>query len=72
MKAKFKYSCTEFEDGFIDLQVDEELFRYIIKKFESNIKDLVNISNYDDATEYIKMREQMIEKLNERDNTSTD
>ena len=72
MKVRLWTSNKFDNDGMIELFLDEELFKCVLHEIEQKIMMCVNTHEYDEAYEYMKMREQMVEKLNERDNTSTD
>ena len=72
MKVRLWTSNKFDNDGMIELFLDEELFMCVLHEIERKIATCVYKGEYDEAYELIVMRSQMVEKLNERDNTSTD
>lgn len=70
MKVRLWISNKFDNDGMIELFLDEELFKCVLHEIEQKIMMCVNTRQYDEAYEYIKMRSDMVEKLNERDTTT--
>ena len=64
-----KVKCMSYrkfdEDGFIDVSLDAEMLSYIICKLESLVWGAVRMSEFENATEYLKMRNEMVEKMKE-------
>lgn len=50
MKAKC-YSWAKFQDGLVEISVDEEMLQHIMKKYKNEIRNLTEQEKYSEVYE---------------------